>query len=544
MSNLYIPSDLKLTNLQQPNSAVIDRSNLTFFPTGDTTYTSGYSTQSGPYLEFRLPSIPNKAFDMSTFFISFSFKINLTGCSKANNTDVLRCFVHDSIESIFRSVTVYIGSGNVPLETIYEYNALETIMNFYVSDSFVKTMGTVCMGAGLTGTQRMQIYDNQDFTATALATGSTQTRQFTVPLRMCGLANPSLVLPSNLFPQTYATIRIELEAPANCIYAVAETAIAYAATTGIVSGGTPAILTNATTALNYTLSNVRATCDVITYSQEYSSMLNNAVASSKLSIPLKTWDVQARNIPTNSLKFTENLSFNYSSIDAIFIWFVRSGELNLFSKCGKDRPVYPPNLKDISFKINGVNYPLGRPIDLTGGASEAYMNTIVALGEVADAEMIGPNLCVPTIINQCAAGISTNYLSALTSSQTFGDLYYGQNRPETAATTLNGNTTGSAFNNANNYSFGTQPVHTTTSGFFIPCANESSPSKFMIGVNLKKVLREEAGIATGLNLQQGTGLIGYEINWSSASDQAYTMYVAVLHNNIIEISGSSVSVRT
>lgn len=536
-SNMFIPEDLRLINARRQNSAVLERSNVTFYCTGSNETTSNINTSTGPWIEFKLPSLPNKTYDMSSFFIHWTFRINVGSLTKTAANHV-RLHVHDSVESLIRTVEVYIGGSNVPCERIENYGGLETMLNYHTSDNFLKTFGSRAMYAGLSSNQRNQIYVNQ----TATTTFTANSVQCSFPLRACGLSNPTLNLPASVFGSVFATIRLEMQSPANCIFAQQESTVALAVTTGVLSGGAPSSITGDTTSLTYTLSNIRATCDTITYSNEYASMLNQALASSKLTFPIKTWDNQIRTIASGVSRFTENLSFNYSSIEAIFFTFNRQDEVNVFSKAGNDRIWYPANLQSIQLTINGRKFP-SQPIDLSNGATEGYVHLVSALGQLDSMEVIGSQAYMTHPHTFSPYIISTNFFNTPIVSPTFGDFNYGRNRPTTLAgiystqTDANYSTSHVVYNQ-------TAPAHTATTGQLHPYISEMSPSVFAIGINLRKLMTAELGVVSGEDLRNSAGVVSYDIQFSANTSNAWNLNVFCLHNRFLNVDGSSVSVET
>jgi len=178
------------------------------------------------------------------------------------------------------------------LEYIDNYNALESALNNYCSSEYLNTFGGPCFKAGLHSNTRNKIYHDYQNLAT-LTTAGERTVQMTVPLRLSGVSSTDFQLASSLFGSGgFLTITIDLEAPSACIIATQTSNVSVA--TGAISGGNATALTG--TAISYTLSNIRMTVDTLTYSAEYEDMLANALASSRLVYPIKTFDVQVRNI--------------------------------------------------------------------------------------------------------------------------------------------------------------------------------------------------------------------------------------------------------
>lgn len=541
---MIIPDDLKLLNSTMASPAVIQREQLTLYPVGDSTVTSGSGSIQSGRIRFEMPVISRKSYDCSTMFIHFNFKININGATKSGTGALQsRIHVHDSIESIFKTITVDLSSGAQRLEFIQDYNALESALNNYCSAEYLRTFGGPCFKAGLHSNVRNKIYHNYA-AATGLTTANSErTVQMSVPIRLSGISSTDFVLPSSLFGSSgFLTITIDLEAPSACIVAGEVSAITN--TNGALSGGNIAALGGA--AISYTLSNIRMTVDALTYSAEYEDMLANALASSRLVYPIKTFDVQVRSIPNNVAKFTENLNFSYSSVNSIFIWFVRTSEQNSHLWAGKDRLVFPTGLLDVQLRVNGVNVPASRPLDLTNGATEAYCSLLKALGLLHTAEQFGGmSYDDSPIINQNVDGLHTG---AVCSSFQAKDVFYGSNRPPGYGLSGGQTQTGEGFpsNNVNTGAAANAGWVLTAGNDGLPhCpySREMSPSRFLIGFNMKKLLKSAPAEISGENLLSTSGQISYELNFSPNTDQGYQMYFAVYVDKFIELNSTMVRVN-
>lgn len=553
---MYIPDDLKLTMAKRFDKrdglAVIGRETQTLYSTGGTDYISNTQNNGGQWIEFRLPNPVGVAtYDLSTFFIHFNFIIlgSLGGTSIAKtNVNHARVFVHDSIESIIKTVETYVGSQLC--ERIDNYANLETCLNLCgVNQNYLNKFGSVCFGAGLNSTQRTQLYTNQDNTSTTI---SFRENSFSIPIRASGLFSPALQLPAVFGSAQYCMIRLELSGPSNCIYAAQETPISLSAATGVISGGTCSDITNSNTALRYQLSQVRATCDVIYYSNEYSQLLNNMIASSRLEFPIKTWDVQSFSIASGQSRSTFSMSFPYNSVDSFILWFHRSSELGVFNKAGADRLIYPSsstfNLSSAQLKIGGKNYP-NTPISMGGqssgtraGSSEAFIHLQSALANLENGEVLGNYSYTPNIQNFSASVVS----GALYYQNSFnlpfgGDIFYGRNRNETASGSIGGSNVSSFAEglNLNNTSL----VHTCTSGMFNPYINEMSPSSFALGFNLRKLTKEsQLGVSSGMDIASSGGLVSVQLEFSGSTTESYTCMVGCLHTRFLTVQGQNVGI--
>lgn len=500
---MSIPNSLKLINAAEVSSAVVSRRNVTIYPTGSQEVPSGPNGQN--VIEFKIPVDSNSSVDMSCFFMHFNFQIT----NKASGTIA---YVQDSIESIFDEVEVFIGNTGMSIEKIRGYNRLESLLNNYISSNFVKSVGASMMACGLSRDERINLYSN----GTNHPLGSLVS--MSVPLRLCGVANPNFILPSMLFNNSsFLIIRIRLASPASCLVSVTQAAVTNA--TGATAGSLTLGGYTASTTAQYNLSNVRASFDMIQTSQEYQTQINQYLSSSNLVYPVKTFDVDFRTV---SGSITENLSYNYRDIEAIFFWFNLQSELSNFAFAGEDRLRVPPNIQSIQLTINGNRVP-SVPINLENGASEALTHTIVALGSLHDSEYIGP-FNFDRVLST-GLGLATNAVNSIAYINESGNMYYGRERGVT---------------NGLRSLAGTLSVASTAT--LNPNLQDHTPSYFLIGLNMRKLLDLPQGELSGLNLQNTSGSIGYEIKFSTPPGDTYSMGVAVLHNRFISLSAGGATV--
>lgn len=513
---MSIPNSLKLINASEVSDVVVSRRNTTIYPTGGQDVSSGVN--GGNVIEFKVPVSSNESVDMSTFFMHFNFQIQ----GKANGET---CYVEDSIESIIDEVTIYVGSGSNEVERIRGYNRLESALNNYISDSYVKSIGGSMFYAGLSRDERIALYSS--------STANGQIVQCSVGLRLAGCCSPSFIMPSAVFGQSsFLTIRVRLASPASCLVVYTEGAYAVnttATTAGNVSVGAR---TGATLATTYNLTNIRASFDMIQTSQEYQNQMSQFLASSSLVYPVKTWDVDFRTIPATSTSVAENLSYNYKDIEAIFFWFNLQSELNSFAFAGEDRLHVPTNIQSLQLTINGQKVP-SVPIDLTGGATEALCHTLVALGALHIGESVGPfnfeHIVSSLTMSTISETSTTSALSIPVYNQISSNRHYGRNKTTVSSERIT--TAGSR-----------GAITTDNDPGVNPYAVDTTPSYFLVGLNLRKLLDLPEGELSGLNLQNTSGSVGYEVKFSSAPGAAYSMGVAVLHNRFISLTGSGVSV--
>jgi hypothetical protein len=522
---MSVPNSLKLINAAEVSNVVVSRENTTIYPTGGQEYLSGSAGLN--VIEFKIPVASNKSVDMSTFFMHFNFAIT----KSAGNSF---CFVEDSIESIIDELTIYIGNSGQEIERIRGYNRLESAMNYYISSDFVNSFGGSAMGAGLSISERKALYNQYASTACNPV-------QFSVPLRLSGCANPNFIMPSQIFGQSnFLIVRVRLAPPAQCLLAYTSDAITNVA--GAIAGGARTALT-----ATYALTNVRATFDMIQTSQDYQNQMASFLASSSLVYPVKTWDVDFRNIPAGQSTFVENLSYNYRDIESIFFWFNLQTELGSFVHCGEDRLHVPREtvgntevLQSLQLTINGQKFP-SVPIDLRFGASEALCHTLVALGALHISEEVGP-FNYSKLNSIYSVSSAANAESQIIYSEETSNRFYGRNKLLSAS--QGSNNSDRHDNSANVRCLGPANLAFTSTAENNPYSNDMTPSYLLIGLNMRKLLDLPEGELSGLNLQNTSGSIGYELKFTTGTNvPAYSMAVAVAHNRFIELSGSGVSVN-
>lgn len=528
-----IPRSLQLLNASEVSNVVISRENTTIYPTGGQDYPSGVN--GGGVIEFKVPVSSNKSIDMSTFFIHFNAQIT----NKANPSFV---YFEDSIESVIDEITIYVGNGGQEIERIRGYNRLESALNNYVNNGFINSYGGSAMAAGLSVEERKSLWTGS-YTATE---GSTI--QCSVPLRMSGVCNPNFIMPSAVFGQSnFLIIRIRLNRPSACLLSYTVSEIAQA-TGGALTAG---VRTAATTA-QYTLSNVRASFDFIQTTQDYQNQINQFLASNNLVYPVKTWDVDFRAIPAGQTTFVENLSYNYRDIEAIFFWFNLQTELSNFIHHGEDRLHVPALgtasgtqtgavvlgnevISSLQLTINGTKVP-SQPIDLRFGASEGFAHLLSALGVLHTSEQMGPfnfEKLQSIVMTSSTGNADCRILSCSTTS----NRYYGRNK---RVATSNGITLGDGNISTSNIKLDvtTNAITDENNPELNPYLTDITPSYFLIGINLRKLLDLPEGQLSGLNLSSTSGSIGYDLRFTQSTTNAYSMGVAVLHNRFISLSGA------
>jgi hypothetical protein len=127
-------------------------------------------------------------------------------------------------------------------------------------------------------------------------------------------------------------------------------------------------------------------------------------------------------------------------------------------------------------------------------------------------------------VTSVGCGFDTADLNSIAYTSQSGNMYFGRERTNNGIVNLVG---------------GASIANTATLN---PYNADHTPSYFVIGFNMKKLLEDNPDALSGLNLQNTSGTIGYEIKFSSSPSASYTMCVAVRHNRFIQLSGSSSNV--
>lgn len=542
---LNVPNSLKLQSASQVSNSVKRREKITIYPTAGQKISAVSS--GSDIIEFKIPASSN-SIDMSTFFIHGT--IQIVEKSAASST----AFLHDSIESIIEELTITIGSNSQQIENIKHYNRLESALVPFCSGDFANSFGGSCMGLGLSVSERKSLYNIFDSVDGKIVS-------FSIPLRFSGVSNPTFIMPGNVFNQSsFMMVRIKLAPASACICAYTSTSIELSdANTPVLSGGVRTALPSA----KYTLDNLRATVDLVETSSEYQQMMQEFLASQSLQYPIQTWDINVRNLPAGQISHIETLTLQYKNVDALLFWFNLSSELRNFAFCGEDRLHVPSVsgmagkeiIKSLQLKINGQNVP-NSVIQLEYGASEALCSTVEALGMLHYFENNGGlNFQKSNTCHYVTSGTTSTRILPLYNEVT-SNRYYGRMKRkcvsanDSSLATAAGPVVGTAaLEDTSNVKVYT-PVATGAGSFTLvdtpeinPYLQDLSPSSFVIGVNLRKLLDLEPEILSGSNLQNSSGSITYEILFNeSLNVPAYELAVACLHTRFINFTPAGANV--
>lgn len=532
---LNVPKSLKLMSASEVSNSVRRREKITIYPTGGQKI-SGVSS-GGDIIEFKIPASTNSV-DMSTFFIHGTIQINKSAASSI-------AFLHDSIESIIDELTITIGNNSQQIENIKNYNRLESALQPYCSGDFANSFGGSCMALGLSVSERKSLYNNWNASTT---TGKVVS--FSIPLRFSGVSNPAIsIMPGNVFNQSsFMMVRIKLASAASCICAYTSSDID-CGTNGAITGGARTALPNGAT---YSLDSLRATVDIVETSNEYQQMMQEFLASQSLQYPIQTFDVNIRNLPAGQASHIETLTLQYKNIDALFFWFNLSSELRQFDYCGEDRLHVPSVagvevIKSLQLKINGVNVP-NSAINLEYGASEALCHTVEALQILHFFENNGglnfPKSVTSHYAISSAGGVTVPLYSEATSNR-----FYGRMKRKVYSSGRSGTTNANSHEDTSNVKLYTAlgTLNIQEEEEVNPYLNDLSPSSFLIGVNMRKLLDLEPEVLSGSNLQATSGGITYEIQYTTPGTSpnfvpAYELGVACLHTRFINFTPSGANV--
>jgi hypothetical protein len=186
--------------------------------------------------------------------------------------------------------------------------------------------------------------------------------QIAFPLRYLGLMNIKTLLPAYLLGPNSLEIRIWM-APANELFTqgVITSPIAAAATPFNYDSWVGSALTN----LQYRFSDIRMNINYVQTEPSYNNALSQYLISNNLQIPIDTYFVTQFPISRGfSGWVNQNISIQYSNINAVYCIFSRGSEVGNVTYLGTDRMHFPEGLSQARLTVNGKVMP-SVPIQFT-----------------------------------------------------------------------------------------------------------------------------------------------------------------------------------
>jgi len=477
---------------------------------------------------FNMPSETGMEVDMDT--LQFHFTANLyTGANgDATNTDI---YFLNSIESIIQSLRIRKGTSFL-LEDLQRYNYLDSMFMNFVSDDFNNCSGKAQMGIG-TAFQRKRLHSDYN---TVNANTTLKSRAYAIPLRLSGISNYSgLVSTSLIDPVTAFQFEIELAPAADAIMAYRNDAV----------GNVGLQVTTA----YYEISEVYMTYDTVRMAPEYHASLQRSISAGQpLQIPYKTWRTSIYSLKNTDQSVVFNINDTVKSLNAVFVSFFKIEEQGKFNIAGKDRRHFP-NLKQAQLQLGSFYYPL-QPIDCRNGASQAYLELTKAMGlAFVNGEYTGPYGwngfeyatekygCVQNV-QGAAGGFAAGTPEVINVNGVDTTAAYPVNGISLETYDANGyirKQIGGAGSNL--------VVETTGVRYARECLAES-PTQFMLGFNLRKVLDIVEGEVAGVDLQSsGSGLMSLRLDFDGQCGFNYNVIIASLYDAVLEIQGNNQTFR-
>lgn len=544
-----VPRELEFHDMRADSKKVIIKKEMrSILPQNGTSFSMA-NQSAGTQIIIRLPSDSNCCVDLSSLELAFDLQItgidgnltatntlaNLRGYSvnTANAFPILA--FNDSIESIFNRIALYINGSEA--ERHDYYNTTESSFNnWFNSATWANSIGSGAMGMNLDVIDRTKLL----LLGVVDAATSSNTLQFSVPLRWLGVSSLSSLFPMYLLNTNQFEIRIFLDSTVNSLVQGTLTAPGTAGNAYNPTLWTPSTVTST----QVVLSNVRCNVNYVNVTEEYSSALTDFLTSNNLSLPIVTnYETQVQIPAGQSSWFNATVSAAFSDIESVFVFFQRASEQNSFGYAGTDRLWFPEYLKEARLMINGVPTPQvpiqfddGNVVNLTATA-----NNISALNG-SYGNMSGESLSylVKALQNHNGAEIVTPYNHNFTTSGQMRTLdggagVYGSLIPRSG----NG-----MFYSNNKQIYNCQATSATAfTGLSDPLRNQEiffkSPSSFMIGFDCTKSNYADVFDINGTSLNNSSGLVQVQLRFGNATLYQYNMTVVIRHKRIIELSQSN-----
>lgn len=379
-----LPEELQFRNISSKKKTILEKQQRQVLPSNGTEQTANFS--SGPQIVFRVPIDNEWSIQMDSAHIIADLQVkglspdvtdegNLLNLKRgilptaAATVPILApC---ESYESFVYRIAVYLNGSE--LERIDNYSYLETFKHNWCNNQNWVNLMSGGMGIG------KSILDRSRELLVGLTDESTVSNKIQIgfPLRYLGLMNIKTLLPAYLLGPNSLEIRIWLSPASECfthgsVSVAANTVRNYFAFTGITA-----------TTLNYTLSNIRMNINYIQTEPSYNNALSQYLVSNNLQIPIETYFMTQFPIPKGSSGWiTQNISIQYSNINAIYCIFTRNCEQGTLSYLGTDRMHAIEGLAQARLTVNGKVMP-SVPILLNGPNYLTYPDTNASLSGVA-----------------------------------------------------------------------------------------------------------------------------------------------------------------
>lgn len=386
-----LPEELQFRNITSKKKTIIEKQQRQVLPSNGTEQVSNFS--SGSQIVFRIPidnewsiqmdsawvvgNLQCENVDSAAFLVDDGSAVGTAATSRVKNLKTNQITVPigtatpsvvqgvpipilaqaESWESMLSRVSVYLNGSE--LERIDHYNYLESFKHNWCNNQNWCNLQAGVMGISQSVLDKSKslLIGGQFPTGTTTNDARSNVLQIAFPLRYLGLMNINTLLPAYLLGQNSLEIRIWLS-PGSELFCQ-----------GILRASSPngastqnMIFTDFTPStsnrLSYRFSDIRMNLNYIQTEPSYNNALSQYLISNNLQIPIETYFVTQFPILKNSSGWiTQNISIQYSNIDAIYCIFTRNTETSSAAYLGTDRLHFPEGLSQARLTVNGKVLP-------------------------------------------------------------------------------------------------------------------------------------------------------------------------------------------
>lgn len=548
-----LPEELQFRNISSKKKTILEKQQRQVLPSNGTEQTANFS--SGPQIVFRVPIDNEWSIQMDSAHIIADLQVKGLDANAASYNNLKLTSINtngavalpilapcESYESFIYRIAVYLNGSE--LERIDNYSYLESFKHNWCNNQNWVNLMSGGMGLGQSILEKSRL-----FLIGASGTNSNIV-QIGFPLRYLGLMNIKTLLPAYLLGPNSLEIRIWMSPASECF------------THGLLTNTATAAYNHTNfeastaTTLNYTLSNIHMNINYIQTEPSYNNALSQYLVSNNLQIPIETYFMTQ--FPINRGQngwVNQNISIQYSNINAIYCIFTRNTEQGTLRFLGTDRMHAIEGLSQARLTVNGKVMP-SVPILFDNPAYVAYPATGQNLSAANAAGLLNSGLCGQAYCHQPEA---LNYLmKALgynTSAEMLGQvnfpvvdgqpLYTFTQAANSAASgrqfsTINTKTGAGAFyasNKAvqfNSYLSGAGGVLTDNTFLENACSNPlaceeifwKTPTYFALGWSMTRSDYSDEFELSGYNASSNSGIIQVGLQFAGSCNEGHSVTAA------------------
>lgn len=586
-----LPEELQFRNISSKKKTILEKQQRQVLPSNGTEQTANFS--SGPQIVFRVPIDNEWSIQMDSAHIIADLTVKgldadavaaqdrlkrsvISGAAAVRSIPILcPC---ESYESFIYRIAVYLNGSE--LERIDNYSYLETFKHNWCNNQNWVNLMSGGMGIGQSVLDRSRLF------LVGAAGTTSNTVQIGFPLRYLGLMNIKTLLPAYLLGPNSLEIRIWMAPASECFSHGIITYGAVAAAVGGIDYNDFVCETDST--LSYTLSNIKMNINYIQTEPSYNNALSQYLVSNNLQIPIETYFMTQFNIPRRTTGWiTQNISVQYSNINAIYLIFTRACEQGNLGYLGTDRMHAIEGLSQARLTVNGKVLP-SVPIQL---ANPGYANVPdAATNQVITGAVAGSNFLASATCGQalCQQPEALNYLmKALgynTSAEMLGQVNFGQQITQplqmnigdnlnTGITQLTLPSSGAGFYYASNKAV--QNAMVTTADTIVGTNNTNplqceeyywkTPTTFALGFSMTRSDYSDEFELSGYNASSNSGIVQVGLQFAGSCKAAsrataantitapgnvasltpvddYTCWVIIEHTRVLDIGKDNAQV--